>query len=534
MSSLKRLLNNINTQNILIFSFLFLILLIYIDSTYSFIGRGDYANYSNVGRNLAEGKGFNVDYIAFHYIKYPDITHPEDMWPILQPVWIAISFLIFGISPFAARLPNALFFTLLVITTYFVGKKVIDETVGLWAAVLTALNVSLIRYSTDWITSDMALALFSLLVFYLGYLTILEAKEGKVSLKKLFLMGILSGLAILQKPMGILLPVIYFLFIAYFYRTEVKNFFKPALVFIISTLIPSGPFFIHNLITFHTPFLPNEHYMGFLIKYFPYEKIFSIYYNNPPGIQTWLHYGVGNFLKVNFSYFRYSIDTFVFKDLLMPYSVIILSLVGLGLVKGKIKYFFYPAVVLFILMSVLMATYWHYESRYYAMLIPIFNLLAAYAVLKLFPKINFRAGIILAVLGFITFLPPTKALLEAVKTKPADPSQIAYTWIKDNTPKNAVIMTLSPWELNFVSERKAVMIPNEDKTQILWTAKKYHVNYLELEFLKEIKRPDLEKLYQGENTSEFSKIYSDPSNVYVYKINWDKVSLDENSKPGWY
>src|SRR3989338_11342061 len=100
-NSLKKLTKALNQKYTLgLFLLLYFGLLVYINSTYSFIGRGDYANYSNVARNLLQGKGFSVDYLAWHYIKYPTLTHPEDMWPLLQPVWIALSSFFLGITPF--------------------------------------------------------------------------------------------------------------------------------------------------------------------------------------------------------------------------------------------------------------------------------------------------------------------------------------------------------------------------------------------------------------------------------------------------
>ena len=97
-----------------------------------------------------------------------------------------------------------------------------------------------------------------------------------------------------------------------------------------------------------------------------------------------------------------------------------------------------------------------------------------------------------------------------------------------------MILTLPPWELNFHSERQAVVIPTEDKETILWMAKKYQANYLELEFLKEVKREALKDLYLGRKTPEFTPLYQDGQNVYIYKINWEKVNLKPESQPTWY
>ncbi|OGY30088.1 MAG: hypothetical protein A3F33_03610 [Candidatus Woykebacteria bacterium RIFCSPHIGHO2_12_FULL_43_10] len=534
-NSLKKLTKALNQKYTLgLFLLLYFGLLVYINSTYSFIGRGDYANYANVARNLLSGKGFSVDYLAFHYINYNTLTHPEDMWPILQPVFLAISFFFLGITPFAARLPNAIFLTALVALTYFFGQKLFNKKVALVASILTGLNSSLIVYSTTWITSDIFLALLSLIIFYLGYRAILSAQEGKLSLKLMVGLGILSGLAILQKPMGALFPFVYFLILFFYYRRNIPRFVTPGLIFIASTLLISGGFFIRNFILFGTFLLPTEHYLGYLIKYFPYENIFRIYYDNPPNLSTWLNYGLLDFLKVNFSYFRYSVDTFIYKDLLVPYTVIIFSLIEIYKIQDKRKYFFLPIICLISIMTLLMGTYWHYESRYYAMFIPVLNMLAVSGLLKIVTSFNLRSVLLILTLGFITFIPSAKAVFEGVKPKITDPSLIVYNWIRENTPRDSVITTLTPWELNFHAERKTITIPFEDKETILWMAKKYNSNYLELEFLNEIKRPSLKELYSGQNTNEFSKIYQVDGKIYLYQINWQNITLDEKGKPSWY
>lgn len=514
--------------------FIYFLLILYINSTYTFIGRGDYANYANVARNLTAGKGFSVDYLAWHFIKYPSINHPEDMWPLMQPVWIALSYMFLGITPFAARFPNAVFLILLTITTYVVSKKLFDQKIAIASAFLTATNYSLLLYTTAWITSDIALALFSLILFYLGHKLASYSRISDSSLYLWLLFGLIGGLGILQKPMGALLVGIYFWYFIYVYKKDIKSLVKPLFLLVLGVGVSSGWFFVRNLYLFQTLFLPVEHYLGYLIKYVPYENIFGIYYGNPPSFGLWQSIGLIKFLKINLEYFRYAIDTFIYKELLMPYTVLVLSILGISKIEDKHKHFFTPAVILLVIMSILMGTYWHYESRYYSMLIPVFNILAALVVLRFFNLRNFKHLLLLGTLGVITLIPSFKFLYEGVKPKTTDPSLTAYTWIKDNTPKTSVIMTLTPWELNFHSERQAVVIPFADKESILWMAQKYKADYLELEFLKEIKREALKDQYLGKETTEFDKVYSDPNNAFVYKINWEQIKLDPSRTPSWY
>lgn len=182
-----------------------------------------------------------------------------------------------------------------------------------------------------------------------------------------------------------------------------------------------------------------------------------------------------------------------------------------------------------------MTFYWHYESRYYASFIPLANMLAVYALFVFVEKFsNPSKVIIIVILALITFLPSIKSIYLGLGKKPIDPSLRAYEWIRDNTPKEAVIYGLGPWELHYHSERAALMIPYNGFGDILYMAKKHQVNYLVLEFLKEIKRPALEDLYTGKETEVFSRIYQDPEKVLIYKINWEKVNLESYPKPEWF
>ena len=516
--------------------FIVTVIFLKINSNFTFIGRGDYANYATVARNLVAGKGFTVDFIAQYFIPYESVHHPEDMWPILQPVWMAASFLIFGISQFSARLPNVIFLALLSLASYLIAKKLFNKKVAFWAGILTLLNTNLILYSTELITSDVAFALLSLIIFYLGSLLIIELKNGGANHKKFFLFGILNGLAVLQKPLAIIYLPLYLVIFAIVARKKIRLIFKPVVFSLIGALIFTAPFFIRNLRLFGTFLLPVENYLSYLIKYTPYEAIFSIYYNNLPSFKTVFDGGFINFLKINFTYFRFGIDTFVYKDLLIPYTVIVLSLLGIGILKTKEqKSLFFPPIIFFLIFSAVMTFYWHYESRYYASFIPLANMLAVYALFFFLEKItNSSKVIIVVILALITFLPSVKAIYLGLQPKPIDPSLKAYEWIRDNTPKESVIYGLGPWELHYHSERAALMIPYNGFGDILYMAKKHQVNYLVLEFLKEIKRPVLEDLYTGKETPVFSRVYQDPEKVLIYRINWDKVNLEAYPKPKWF
>ena len=79
-------------------------------------------------------------------------------------------------------------------------------------------------------------------------------------------------------------------------------------------------------------------------------------------------------------------------------------------------------------------------------------------------------------------------------------------------------MTMDPWELNFHTRRKAVLIPLADYEAILEIMRKYNVDYLQLGKSSTWGRDDLQDLILGESSDErFTKVYED-SDSLIYRV----------------
>lgn len=131
--------------------------------------------------------------------------------PVLFNWLVAISFLVFGFTEFAARLPAAVLGTGSVLVTYFLGRRLFSPTVGFLGGVILATGVEFIILSRV-VVHDIALTLFvtlALTFFYLGF----TDTSCRKSVWLLFYAAL--GLAVLAKgPIGVLLPgLIIFLFL---------------------------------------------------------------------------------------------------------------------------------------------------------------------------------------------------------------------------------------------------------------------------------------------------------------------------------
>ena len=123
--------------------------------------------------------------------------------PILFNWLAALSFLVFGFTEFAARLPAAILGLGCVGVTYLLGRRMFGPTTGFLGGMILATSVLFITLSRA-VVHDMALVFFMVLAqyfFYLGYTV-----EGRRKTYFLLFYGCL-GFAVLAKgPIGVLLP----------------------------------------------------------------------------------------------------------------------------------------------------------------------------------------------------------------------------------------------------------------------------------------------------------------------------------------
>jgi 4-amino-4-deoxy-L-arabinose transferase-like glycosyltransferase len=124
--------------------------------------------------------------------------------PPLHNWLVAISFLIFGFTEFAARLPAALLGLGCVMVTYLMGRQIFGSTAAFLSAVVLATSAEYFVLSRV-VVHDISLAFFmtlALALFYSGY-------KNERHRRRLFLLGYaaLSFSALAKGPVGVLLPV---------------------------------------------------------------------------------------------------------------------------------------------------------------------------------------------------------------------------------------------------------------------------------------------------------------------------------------
>ena len=124
------------------------------------------------------------------------------------PLWcMAISMKLFGVNEIALRLPSVIISGIAVYLTYFIGKRLFSEKIGLLAAFFHAINGLIIEITGGRVATDHIDVFFLFFVELAVVFSIIYSEKPKMLFN--VLTGICIGLAVLCKwlPAFIVLPI---------------------------------------------------------------------------------------------------------------------------------------------------------------------------------------------------------------------------------------------------------------------------------------------------------------------------------------
>ncbi|MGB9633283.1 MAG: ArnT family glycosyltransferase, partial [Chloroflexaceae bacterium] len=286
-----------------------------------YVGHADYADNAVVARNLVAGRGWVVDYVTQFYRLNDGLTRPQETWPLLQPLWIAPFFLVFGPSSWAAKIPNLVFDALLLALVYHIGAWFWDRRVGLVAAVFVLTNYLFFRL-TIYATSDLAFVVFSMGAVYALYrsqtpsagagspeadrsATTSTPPRGhggqdappaaRGAWRWLALSGLLTGLMMLQKPSGAMIALgmgLWFLGQRWpgswaalrraLHPAGMARLLGPVVLWSALALLVLSPYLARNIRLFGQPVYSTERYDAWVLGYLgssgdAWEEIYRVF-----------------------------------------------------------------------------------------------------------------------------------------------------------------------------------------------------------------------------------------------------------------
>ncbi|HEU5087980.1 MAG TPA: hypothetical protein VFT99_11060, partial [Roseiflexaceae bacterium] len=189
--------------------------------------------------------------------------------------------------------------------------------------------------------------------------------------------------------------------------------------------------------------------------------------------------------------------------------------------------------------TLFLVLYWHAnEERYFVVVMPWLALLACSALWRVYDRVAalndgrwapLGLALVLAALALMIG-PSWPKIDEKVRYEPQlySADLDTYAWLRGNTQSGDVMMTRNPWQLNWHSERPALMIPyTTEPAQLLRLAQHYGARYLVLDSLQR-PEPEVRSMLNrmlADPKLGFEEVYRSP--VYVAQYNNIRIELQD-------
>ena len=203
--------------------------------------RRDSGSYLRTAGNVLEGNGFSQS-------EEPPFA-PSALRTPTYPLFLALAIYLFGHSPAAIAALQVLVDVASVFLVTLIGRRLFSEGAALLAGLLYALSLVAIVHSVFVLTET----LFTFLI--LGAVASLVFYSVGQRKRWLLLAGILSGLAMLCRPIAVFFPLVILVSIALIHRGRLRTAPVPALSYLLLTVLVVTPWLIRNERRLGTPAL---------------------------------------------------------------------------------------------------------------------------------------------------------------------------------------------------------------------------------------------------------------------------------------
>lgn len=209
---------------------------------------GDVSQYSEVSESLAKHGNTRMSYNEgepyFYSIKEKGGKF-YDMYPLLPFLGAGLIKMTGTDGYEAVKIWSFFGGVLVLVLTYFLGKKIGGDKVGLLSLTFASFSYLLIDFSGNGSIYSLQTA------FYLAFIILL------LNLKKLadnVLLGVVVGFAVLTNYQSVILLLVYLIFLFVLFKKDfvkILKWFFSGFIFAVLVYLPWG---IRNFLIFHTPF----------------------------------------------------------------------------------------------------------------------------------------------------------------------------------------------------------------------------------------------------------------------------------------
>lgn len=452
-----------------------------------FIGHADQAEVASVARNLAEGNGPLTDCVwLLHAGGRPTdkVRQPIGYWSLYVAYFLSVPFKIFGasrITMLGAASVTKISCSLLgaALVTRFTKNRIAGA-----ACLVTLLFFPYMRdrvngYSDIWVATAILACIASL-----TWAVNRQHKAGWI------IAGALGGLAIGFKPTGVLVLGLYFWLLVLPW-TEPVNWRRRiafAIYLSLGCAITLSPLMLHNYKSSGSIMLPDSK----LVKSAALSRQILQEVNHDtaffdPGCpivaKTWNSQFRG--FVTNLKQFTdgfLSPKRIALLIITIPVIAVLYYRSDLHLLHGfhlstdPRCIFAFLTALLFIAGFLLIAVV-HYESRYWAFLIPPSVVIGFTLVTQNFKVVIPFVFIGLALFAIVSGLKPNPCTMISKKTCELN----AYRAAASLLPPDSIVLTTAPWEFSFHTRLRSVVLPPTDNVQTICSvANRYGAQYVVL------------------------------------------------------
>jgi len=459
------------------------------------IGCRDMAAYADMARSIVDGHPFYVGFVQHYFLKYNHPFHPLDHYFPLKGLLIAPFFRFLGVSPFAALLPSLIIGCLLFPPLIFgICRRLDCSPAACFVGGLVMLWHPLVITNTAEVLADLDFSFFAACALF--------CLLGKKTWRQPVLAAFWMAAAFLTK-----LPALFFLpgFSLFFLADKNEKFsarWKNLVLFLFLFFLFSSPWLLRNIRLYGDPLFTTNRYVAGLTGY---ESVFewdgpgvALYWEKePPALTSVLsRYGYRHAAEVLAQRFLVTLKSFPFLGVLV--------LVPFFTRERSIRVIALCAILYALFSLVTFAVH----ERYLLAVLPAGVVLTAFllnlagrAMGSLFsrpfaeskgvyPGWFYRPGkvatimILMSLLFFLgDFAESTEKIIGKYgkyRTRATSYPYLVSQWIDLNLPEDAVIMTTSPVEIRYYTNKITLTPASGTPRDFREILDHYQVEYLAL------------------------------------------------------
>jgi hypothetical protein len=432
--------------------------------------------YGVIARNLARGDGYTESFVPFHPGPYESVRHLPDLHGLLTPALLAPLFVLFGASGSTVRIPSTLATAGIAFVVFALARRLFGSPAAFLAALLVLASPTLLWYSSS-ATDDTGFTLLALATLALLALAVHERRPPLAAWA-----GLVTGMAILEKPTGIFLPALGVIAWLWLRRTTRVPAATVAALFVPSVLA-FGAYLARNQAA-HGSLDFRFGGLEWIWKDAAFEGMMALYDRAPRSLETIQRLGLARVLEITRHQLGWWVRTTfalhpvvragfadVFRVVAVPAFLPLLALVPLPWLARRVPSVAALVAAMFVAAPAVVCTLWHPEPRYFAVYIPLAALVLAGTLGRTRAGLAAMAALVLvSCAGFV-------GAAQALGRLRPDACMLGLRRLAEAGTAGP-ILTLDPWSVAWLADREAVMIPSGGLDAIARVARRYETRLI--------------------------------------------------------